>query len=81
VWGNSYRSVHSIYDIKEGIIMGKGARVKCRKCGDIITHTHDLVRCKCGAIFVDGGSDYMRCGWDGTGKWEDYAEVLIETQG
>lgn len=34
----------------------------CRKCGDIIEskHVHDFVRCKCGAIAVDGGKDYLR---------------------
>lgn len=39
---------------------------KCKKCGDIIEskHRHDFVRCKCGAIFVDGGHDYIRRGGD-----------------
>lgn len=37
---------------------------KCKKCGDIIEskHHHDFVRCSCGAIFVDGGHDYIRRG-------------------
>ena len=37
---------------------------KCRKCGDIIESTfrHDFVWCKCKAIFVDGGKDYLRRG-------------------
>ena len=37
---------------------------KCSSCGDIIEskHRHDFVRCKCGAIFVDGGKDYLRRG-------------------
>lgn len=37
-------------------------KAKCKKCGDVIesTHTHDFVRCKCGAIAVDGGHDYLR---------------------
>lgn len=37
---------------------------KCKKCGDIIEskHRHDFVRCSCGAIFVDGGHDYIRRG-------------------
>jgi hypothetical protein len=35
---------------------------RCRKCGDLIEskHRHDFVRCKCGAIAVDGGRDYLR---------------------
>jgi len=39
-------------------------KAKCRKCGDIIEskHRHDFVNCKCGAIFVDGGKDYLRRG-------------------
>lgn len=37
---------------------------KCRLCGDTIESKfrHDFVRCKCGAIFVDGGKDYLRRG-------------------
>lgn len=46
---------------------------QCRKCGDIIEskHRHDFKSCTCGAIFVDGGHDYMRRG----GNPEDFAEV------
>lgn len=35
---------------------------KCAKCGDIIESKfrHDFVRCKCGAIAVDGGNDYIK---------------------
>ena len=33
-------------------------------CDDLIEsrHVHDFVSCKCGAIFVDGGHEYLRCG-------------------
>lgn len=36
----------------------------CRKCGDKIEskYRHDYVMCRCGAIFVDGGKDYLRRG-------------------
>lgn len=39
---------------------------KCKKCGDIIESKsrHDFVECSCGAIFVDGGHDYIRRGGD-----------------
>ena len=40
-------------------------RCQCAKCGDIIEskHVHDYVTCKCGAIAVDGGHEYLRrCG-------------------
>ena len=35
---------------------------RCRQCKDIIESKfrHDFVTCKCGAISVDGGSDYQR---------------------
>lgn len=40
-------------------------KIRCNKCGDEIesTHRHDFKYCKCGAISVDGGLDYLRrCG-------------------
>ena len=38
----------------------------CMICDDLIEskHTHDFVVCKCGAIFVDGGHEYLRRGGD-----------------
>ena len=35
---------------------------KCTKCGDVIESKsrHDMVWCKCGAIAVDGGHDYLK---------------------
>ena len=37
---------------------------KCTKCGDIIESksVHDFKACRCGAIFVDGGHEYLRRG-------------------
>lgn len=37
---------------------------ECSLCHNIIESTfrHDFVRCECGAIFVDGGKDYLRRG-------------------
>lgn len=34
----------------------------CRKCKDFIfsRHVHDFVTCKCGAISVDGGQEYLK---------------------
>jgi hypothetical protein len=36
--------------------------VICNKCDDFIfsKHRHDYVECKCGAIAVDGGQEYLR---------------------
>jgi hypothetical protein len=37
---------------------------RCRRCGDVIEskHVHDYRSCICGAIFTDGGRDYIRRG-------------------
>jgi hypothetical protein len=58
--------------------MGSGPKVRCKKCNQTIQskYTHDFVSCSCGAIFVDGGSDYLRLGWSGIGKLEDELEIL-----
>jgi hypothetical protein len=34
----------------------------CAKCYDVIRseHRHDFKSCNCGAISIDGGSDYTR---------------------
>ena len=38
------------------------AKLKCRKCGDIIESMshYDFKKCSCGACAVDGGDDYFR---------------------
>ena len=52
-----------------------GVKVRCLKCLDVIEskHRHDFVRCKCGAVFVDGGNDYLRMG--GSMNYELVQEV------
>ena len=37
-------------------------KIRCNKCLDVIesTHRHDFRFCKCGAVAVDGGKDYLR---------------------
>lgn len=44
----------------------KRNRVRCKRCGDIIESksVHDAVRCSCGAVFTDGGTDYIHRGGD-----------------
>lgn len=52
----------------------KTNKARCKKCNDIITskHRHDFVRCKCGALAVDGGKSYLkRVGND----WEELSEM------
>jgi len=48
-------------------------RAKCQRCDDVIesTHRHDFKMCSCGAISVDGGSDY----WKGSGRPEDFMRL------
>jgi hypothetical protein len=48
---------------------------RCRKCGTCIESksVHDWVQCKCGAIFVDGGKEYIRQG----GNREDFEDTSI----
>ena len=37
-------------------------QVRCKKCGDepYSAHRHDYKPCKCGAVAVDGGMEYLR---------------------
>lgn len=53
-------------------------RLRCKKCGQTIEskYRHDFVSCDCGAIFVDGGLDYMRYGGDES-SFEDLSEWSI----
>lgn len=51
-------------------------RIQCRHCEDIIEsmHRHDFVRCSCGKVFVDGGRDYLRRGYDQPGDYYELSE-------
>lgn len=52
-------------------------RIKCNKCGDVIesVSVHDFKKCKCGAVAVDGGHDYLRrCG--DLEDWEELSEMV-----
>ena len=37
-------------------------RIKCTKCGDVLTseHVYDFKTCKCRTVSVDGGRDYLK---------------------
>ena len=50
-------------------------KIRCKKCGDIIesTHRHDFKICKCGAVAVDGGHDYLRR----SGDLDGYEELSM----
>jgi hypothetical protein len=51
-------------------------QVRCNKCGDepYSANRHDFQPCKCGAISVDGGMDYLRR----VGDIYDYTDMSIE---
>ena len=51
-------------------------KIRCNLCGDEIESisVHDFKWCKCGAVAVDGGHEYMkRCG-----NPEDIPELSVE---
>lgn len=50
---------------------------KCNKCGDVIQSVsrHDFVECKCKAIYVDGGNEYLRSG----GDRKDFVSLYVGT--
>ncbi len=50
-------------------------KIKCKKCGDEIESksVHDFKSCRCGAVAVDGGHNYLRrCG-----NREDWEELTV----
>ena len=52
---------------------------RCRRCDTVVEsrHRHDFVWCACGAIFVDGGTDYIRWG----GNPEDFEPMAVIEHG
>ena len=64
-------------------------RIKCNKCGEIIesTHRQDFKFCKCGAVAVDGGNDYLRRSgnlenWEELSEYESFLDIskLVENE-
>ena len=55
-------------------------KIKCKHCGDVIESksVHDYVKCKCGAVAVDGGHYYLKRSFK-TSPEEDFEE-LSETK-
>lgn len=63
-------------------------KVRCKKCNDIIEskHNNDFKKCKCGSIFIDGGTDFQRYGWginqsEGNSKLDDYIDFSYSVYG
>ena len=48
-------------------------QIRCKKCGDepYSAHRHDFKYCKCGAVAVDGGMEYLKR----VGDRNDYEEL------
>lgn len=53
----------------------KSNKIKCKHCGQIIESKfrHDFTWCKCGKVFVDGGHEYLRRGFENS--TDDYEEM------
>lgn len=49
---------------------------QCLDCGDILVseHRHDYKVCTCGNVFVDGGTAYVRHGWNNKSDYVDLSE-------
>ena len=56
-------------------------RIRCNLCGDIIesNYRHDFRSCRCGAVCVDGGKDYIRRGF--LNGRDDYTELSVFEDG
>ena len=54
-------------------------KIRCKKCDDVIKslHRHDFKFCKCGAVAVDGGKDYLRR-LGNREDWEELSEYIKE---
>lgn len=54
-------------------------KIRCKKCGDVIEseYTHDFKMCKCGAVGVDGGHDYLRRQGN-PDNWEELSETISQ---
>jgi hypothetical protein len=51
-------------------------KVCCKICGSVIEskHVYDYQRCSCGAIAIDGGTDYQRTSWPAGADVNDYID-------
>lgn len=72
---SEFRSLDGQVKIRhEQKILKNAAR--CRNCGDVIesVHRHDFKYCSCGAIAVDGGTDYLR---RLAASWDDFEDMSV----
>ena len=54
--------------------------IRCNICGDEIESTtrHEMVSCRCGACYVDGGHDYLRRASKDKDSFTDISVVELE---
>ena len=58
--------------------------IRCNLCDDVIESktAHDFQQCSCGAVFVDGGLDYLRRGFkNGPEDFEELSVVETDEEG
>ena len=50
---------------------------RCRACDTVIEskYRHDFKSCRCTAIFVDGGTAFLRHGFDSRRNFEDLSVI------
>jgi hypothetical protein len=77
--GYSYKQVDELEKHCRENNMIKTNKIRCKHCEDVIesTYRHDYVSCKCGAVAVDGGKDYLRRSFK-TDPDVDYEELSID---
>ena len=53
-------------------------RIKCNHCGDIIEsyNVHDFKFCRCNTVYVDGGHEYLRRGFNTPEDYTDMSESV-----
>ena len=55
-------------------------KIRCLKCGDTIesVSVHDFKWCKCGAVAVDGGLEYLKRCFNEPDDYEELSETKEE---
>ena len=55
-------------------------RAFCRKCGVTVESKsiYDFKACKCRNVFVDGGLEYLRHGWEEKDQYVNLSDVDYE---
>lgn len=79
-----WQTVNKELDLKEAARMISKKllinKVRCKKCDDVIEsrHTHHFVTCQCGAISVDGGTEYQHVSWGGDVSFKERRDISME---